>query len=55
VQQRREARNPRDSKCATVYLKANGMRMRQNVLSSGSFISSNDPSLHFGLGDAIDA
>jgi len=49
------ARSPRDAMCATVYLKANGMRMRQDVLSSGSFISSNDQRLHFGLGDAVEA
>jgi hypothetical protein len=48
-------KSPRDAICATVYLKANGMRMRQDVLSSGSFISSNDQRLHFGLGDATDA
>ena len=47
--------SPRDAMCATVYLKANGMRMRQDVLSSGSFISSNDQRPHFGLGDATDA
>jgi len=29
--------------------------MRQDVLSSGSFISSNDQRPHFGLGDATDA
>jgi enediyne biosynthesis protein E4 len=49
------AKSPRDATCATVYLKANGMRMRQDVLSSGSYISSNDRRLHFGLGDAADA
>jgi hypothetical protein len=48
-------RSPRDATCATVYLKANGMRMRQDVLASGSYISSNDRRLHFGLGDAADA
>jgi hypothetical protein len=47
--------SPRDATCATVYLKANGMRMRQDVLASGSYISSNDRRLHFGLGDAKDA
>ena len=47
--------SPRDAMCATVYLKANGLRMRQDVLSSGSFISSNDQRLHFGLGDAEEA
>jgi hypothetical protein len=31
------------------------MRMRQDVLASGSYISSNDRRLHFGLGDATDA
>ncbi len=48
-------RSPRDAMCATVYLTANGMRQRQDVLSSGSYISSNDQRLHFGLGDAGDA
>jgi len=47
--------SPRDATCATVYLKANGMRMRQDVLSSGSYISANDRRPHFGLGDSIDA
>jgi hypothetical protein len=47
--------SPRDATCATIYLKANGMRMRQDVLASGSYISSNDRRLHFGLGDATDA
>ena len=48
-------KGPRDATCATVYLKANGMRMRQDVLASGSYISANDRRLHFGLGDATDA
>ena len=48
-------RSPRDATCATVYLKANGMRMRQDVLASGSYISANDRRPHFGLGDATDA
>jgi enediyne biosynthesis protein E4 len=47
--------SPRDATCATVYLQANGMRQRQDVLSSGSYISANDRRLHFGLGDAKDA
>jgi hypothetical protein len=38
-----------------IYLTANGIRQRQDVLSSGSYISSNDRRLHFGLGDATDA
>ena len=28
------------------------MRQRGDVLSGGSFVSSNDPRVHFGLGDA---
>jgi hypothetical protein len=49
------AKSPRDATCATAYLTANGMRQRQDVLASGSYISSNDRRLHFGLGDATDA
>jgi enediyne biosynthesis protein E4 len=48
-------KSPRDAMCATVYLKANNMRQRRDVLSSGSYISANDQRLHFGLGDATDA
>ncbi len=48
-------KSPRDAMCATVYLRANNMRQRRDVLSSGSYISSNDQRLHFGLGDATDA
>ena len=49
------AKSPRDATCATVYLKANGMRQRRDVLASGSYISANDRRPHFGLGDATDA
>jgi hypothetical protein len=48
-------KSPRDATCVTVFLTANGMRMRQDVLSSGSYISANDRRPHFGLGDATDA
>jgi hypothetical protein len=48
-------KSPRDATCATAYLAANGMRQRQDVLASGSYISANDRRLHFGLGDATDA
>ncbi len=48
-------KSPRDAMCATAYLKANGMRMRQDVQSNGSYISANDQRLHFGLGDSTDA
>jgi enediyne biosynthesis protein E4 len=47
-------KSPRDATCATGYLTANGMRQRQDVLASGSYIGSNDRRLHFGLGDATD-
>jgi hypothetical protein len=48
-------KSPRDAVGATVYLTANGMRQREDVMSGGSFISSNDQRPHFGLGDATDA
>ena len=48
-------KSPRDAVGATVYLTANGMRQRQDVLSGGSYVSTNDPRPHFGLGDAADA
>lgn len=46
------ARGPRDAVGATVYLTAGGLRQRGDVLSGGSYESSNDPRVHFGLGDA---
>jgi len=49
------AKSPRDGVGATAYLSANGMRQRQDVISGGSYASSNDPRLHFGLGDSTDA
>jgi enediyne biosynthesis protein E4 len=50
-------KSPRDAVGATVYLTSGGMRQRGDVLSGGSYISSNDPRVHFGLGDTdkIDA
>jgi hypothetical protein len=45
-------RSPRDAVGATVYLKAGGIRQRGDVLSGGSYLSSNDLRVHFGLGDA---
>ena len=45
-------KSPRDAVGATVYLTANGMRQRGDVLSGGSYESSNDPRVHFGLGSA---
>ncbi len=46
--------SPRDATGAKVFLKANRLRMRDDVLSSGSYISSNDKRAHFGLGDSTD-
>jgi hypothetical protein len=48
---------PRDAVGTTVYLKANGFTQRADVTSGGSFASTSDPRLHFGLGaaTAIDA
>ena len=46
-------KSPRDAIGATVYLRANGMRQREDVMSGGSYVSSNDQRLHFGLGDSI--
>jgi len=48
-------KSPKDAMCATVYLKAGGITQRNDVMSGGSYISSNDQRLHFGLGDGIDA
>jgi enediyne biosynthesis protein E4 len=45
-------KSPRDAIGATVYVTAGGIRQRGDVLSGGSFASSNDPRLHFGLGSA---
>jgi enediyne biosynthesis protein E4 len=47
--------SPRDAIGATIYLTANGMRQREDVMAGGSYISSNDQRPHFGLGDATDA
>ncbi len=38
-----------------MYLNAGGIRQREDVLSGGSYLSSNDMRVHFGLGDAADA
>jgi hypothetical protein len=48
-------KSPRDAVGATVYLTGNGLRQRQDVLSGGSYVSTNDPRVHFGLGDAAGA
>jgi hypothetical protein len=48
-------KSPRDAVGTIVYLTANGMRQRGDVLSGGSYLSSNDFRIHFGLGNATDA
>ncbi len=46
-------KGPRDAVGATVYLSAGGVRQRGDVLSGGSYMSSNDQRVHFGLGTAV--
>jgi hypothetical protein len=48
-------RSPRDAVGSTVYLEAGGIRQRGDVLSGGSYLSSIDMRVHFGLGDGTDA
>lgn len=43
-------KSPRDAVGSTVYLTAGGIRQRGDVLSGGSYASSNDQRVHFGLG-----
>ena len=45
-------KSPCDAVGATVYLTANGIKQREDVLSGGSYLSNNDPRPHFGLGQA---
>jgi hypothetical protein len=45
------AKSPRDAVGATVYLTGGGIRQRGDVLSGGSYLSSNDMRVHFGLGE----
>ena len=46
------AKSPRDATGAAIYLTAGGIRQRGDVLSGGSYLSSNDMRVHFGLGSA---
>jgi len=46
-------KSPRDAVGATVYLTSGGIRQRGDVLSGGSYLSSNDFRVHFGLGDSV--
>jgi enediyne biosynthesis protein E4 len=45
-------KSPRDAVGASVYVTAGGIRQRGDVMSGGSYESSNDQRLHFGLGQA---
>ena len=42
----------RDAHAATVSLRVNGRRMFRDVQPAASYLSSNDPRVHFGLGDS---
>jgi hypothetical protein len=46
------AKGPRDAVGARVFVSAGGIRQRADVFSGGSYGSSSDPRLHFGLGSA---
>ena len=45
-------KSPRDAVGAAVYVTEGGTKQRQDVASGGSYASTSDPRLHFGLGDA---
>ncbi|HKO17514.1 MAG TPA: CRTAC1 family protein [Acidobacteriaceae bacterium] len=45
-------KSPRDAVGSTVYLTAGGTKQRQDIVSGGSYASTNDPRVHFGLADA---
>jgi len=45
-------KGPRDAIGAKVFVTANGARQRADVISGGSYGSSSDPRLHFGLGQS---
>ena len=46
------AKSPRDAVGASVYLTAGGTRQRGDVISGGSYASSSDFRVHFGLGSS---
>ena len=45
-------KSPRDAIGVTVYLVADGKKQREDVFSGGSFASTHDPRVHFGLGNS---
>ena len=46
------AKSPRDAMGAKIFVTAGGVRQRADVFSGGSYGSSSDPRVHFGLGTA---
>jgi hypothetical protein len=48
-------KSPKDAVGTKVYVTTGGVRQRADVISGGSFLSNNDPRLHFGLGTASKA
>jgi len=46
------AKSPRDAIGAKVFLTAGGVKQRSDVISGGSYASSSDLRVHFGLGAA---
>jgi hypothetical protein len=46
------AKSPHDAVGAKVFLTAGGVRQRADVLSGGSYGSSSDQRVHFGLGNS---
>jgi hypothetical protein len=47
------AKSPRDAIGAKMFVTAGGFRQRGDVFSGGSYASSSDPRLHFGLGASV--
>src|SRR6266568_2597446 len=45
-------KSPRDATGAKVFLSAGGVRQRMDIFSGGTYQSSSDPRVHFGLGPA---
>ena len=45
-------KSPSDATGAKVFVTANGVKQRADILSGGSYGSSSDPRVHFGLGSA---
>src|SRR5262249_22584841 len=48
----RKTRSSRDAIGAQVWVTAGGLRQRRDVKNAGSYLSSSEPRLHFGLGKA---